>query len=105
MADRIFSMFIEHAGQAHAALARELQTGDALAIARSAHALKSMCHSAGAARLAAILEGIERTAKAGRIDEARKAGSAVAAALDATIDAMDACICGIHESPNGRRTA
>ena len=72
MADRIFSMFIEHAGRAAAALQADLGAGDGLAVARSAHAFKSMCHSAGAVRLASILNRIETQAKSGRIDEARE---------------------------------
>jgi len=105
MADRIFSMFIEHADPAAKALEADLQAREGLGIARSAHAFKSMCHSAGAVRLAAILERIENQAKAGKIDEAREAGKTIAAALDNTIDAMDAFICRIHDLPGRPKSA
>jgi hypothetical protein len=47
-----------------------------------------MCHSAGAARLANLLDAVEIRARHGRTDEAREAAGAVAEALARTIAAM-----------------
>jgi CheY-like chemotaxis protein len=88
MAERIFSMFIEHAEPAMQTLLADLAAGETRAASRSAHAFKSMCHSAGATRLAAMLQGIESSAKSDRLQEAHRAAQQVGSALAHTVTAM-----------------
>ncbi len=62
---RTLEMFQEHSEKTIRTLAEELRTGDAEAIAKAAHALKSLSVNVGAQRLGAACGDIEAEARAG----------------------------------------
>ena len=65
MARRIFDLFAAHAPAGAADLRQGCAGGSVEEAGQLAHALKSMCSSAGAARSAAICQALEEIAKAG----------------------------------------
>ena len=87
MAARIFDLFKQHAPKAYADL---VQAGNSLSEqAGFAHALKSMCSSAGAARAAALCQRLEDDAKAG-LDQDNALLRSLNRVIEDTFGAMDA---------------
>ncbi|GIL02451.1 MAG: hypothetical protein BroJett030_23500 [Alphaproteobacteria bacterium] len=97
LADRIFGMFIEHAGPARAQLARDLESGETATTAKSAHAFKSMCLSAGASVCAGVLQRIEDYAKAGDMARAGELVAELDLAFARTREAMEAMMAAPEE--------
>ncbi|MEJ1160942.1 EAL domain-containing protein [Prosthecomicrobium sp. N25] len=62
-AARVFGLYREHAPQSLAAAEAAAATGDGEALARAAHALKSMSHNIGALRVAAAAAALEQHAR------------------------------------------
>jgi CheY-like chemotaxis protein len=72
--DGIIDVFMQAADERIAVLNTALAAGDAPEIKRAAHAFKSSVGTIGAARLAALLEQIEKAAAAGDLAQARALG-------------------------------
>jgi two-component system sensor histidine kinase BarA len=84
---KVWRLFLSQAADAVAKLEAASAEGDAPALARQAHFLKSMSLSSGAARLAALCENIETDAKAGRAEAFARARN-VRSLADATCTRM-----------------
>lgn len=69
MARRVFDLFAAHAPAGASELRNCSAGGSVEEVSRLAHALKSMCSSAGAARGAAICQALEERAKAGSMPD------------------------------------
>jgi two-component system sensor histidine kinase BarA len=86
---KVWKLFIGQAPQAAARLVMmAVEPVDAGELSKQAHALKSMCLSAGAARVAEISEAIEKAARAGQTIDALKRLPDLAPTLDATLAEM-----------------
>lgn len=88
MARRIFDLFATNAPKGAAGLRQSCVGCDLDEVGRLAHALKSMCLSAGAARCAAICHSLEEAAKDGEMPDTALFGQ-LDQALGDTIAAMD----------------
>ncbi len=62
-AQRVFGLYREHAPLALEQIEAATRESDREAVAAAAHALKSMSHNVGAARVAALAEAVERAAR------------------------------------------
>jgi signal transduction histidine kinase/CheY-like chemotaxis protein len=60
---RVFGLYRDNVPRVRAELTRAVEAGEAEALARAAHALKSMSHNMGARQVAAAAEAIERHAR------------------------------------------
>jgi signal transduction histidine kinase/CheY-like chemotaxis protein/HPt (histidine-containing phosphotransfer) domain-containing protein len=78
---RIFGLYLDNAPRVRAELVRAVEAGEAEACSKAAHALKSMSHNVGAAKVAAAAERVERCREHGRL---------VPADVDALLGALDA---------------
>ena len=95
MAETVFRLFATHGRQGveNLALAVSSADPDSGAIRELAHALKSMCGSAGAERARRQCESLESQAAAGR-PVTPEAVHRVASTIETTVDAMDAWLAG-----------
>ncbi|MFT3724332.1 MAG: ATP-binding protein [Hyphomonadaceae bacterium] len=87
---KVWKLFLGQAPDAVFKLETFANSGDAAALAKQAHFLKSMALSAGAARLAASCEDIETQAKAGLVKMAAEILAGVRPQLEATCAEMAA---------------
>ena len=86
---KVWKLFIGQEPQAAARLLMlAVEPVDPEEVSKQAHALKSMCLSAGAARVAEICEAIEKSAKAGQTADALQRLPDLAPKLDATLAEM-----------------
>jgi two-component system sensor histidine kinase BarA len=86
---KVWKLFIGQAPQAAARLVMlAVEPVDAGELSKQAHALKSMCLSAGAARVAEVCEAMENAARAGQTAEALKRLPELSPLLDATVADM-----------------
>ena len=83
---KIEGLYRSNAPNSAAAIAAAVQSGDAAALSRAAHALKSMSFNLGAARVASLCGELESSARAGAVDAPLAAR--VAEALQATLAAL-----------------
>ncbi len=85
--ERVCSLYIEHAPKALTALLDSISSGDALAIGRAAHALKSMSFNLGARRIILHAGEIEKLARS-HIDVSKEAAATLATDLELTLEAV-----------------
>jgi signal transduction histidine kinase/EAL domain-containing protein (putative c-di-GMP-specific phosphodiesterase class I)/CheY-like chemotaxis protein len=83
---KIEGLYRSNAPQSAAQIAAAVQANDPDALARGAHALKSMSFNIGARRVAALCGELETSARTGTLDV--KLALEVAATLQATLDAL-----------------
>jgi CheY-like chemotaxis protein len=81
---RVFGLYLENVPRIRAELASAVGDGEADALARAAHALKSMSHNIGARKVAAAAEAIERHARESDVPAADQMETLVRL-LDATL--------------------
>jgi len=67
---RVFGLYLDNVPRIRAELTRAVEAGEAEALARAAHALKSMSHNIGARQVAAAAEVVERLARETGVPEA-----------------------------------
>jgi signal transduction histidine kinase/CheY-like chemotaxis protein len=92
MAEKVFGLYLEHAGPARVELGEALGGAAGADASRSAHAYKSMSLSAGASVVAGILQRMEDYCKAGMIAEAAALQEELDEAFDRTREAMERVI-------------
>ena len=63
--DRVFGLYQDHGPQSFEALEQEMAGGDRNAIAKAAHALKSMSYNVGAKRVGTACAALEKAASSG----------------------------------------
>jgi two-component system sensor histidine kinase/response regulator len=82
--------YVGEAGGHLAALDEAVAAGDAAAVVRPAHTLKSSSASVGAMRLSELCRGIEETSRAGRLDGLAERITETHSTWDATLAALRA---------------
>jgi two-component system, NarL family, sensor histidine kinase BarA len=86
---RVFGLYLDNVPRIRAELTSAVGTGEAEAIARAAHALKSMSHNIGARQVAAAAEAIER--------HARETGVPAADQIETLVRLLDATTASVGE--------
>jgi CheY-like chemotaxis protein len=86
---RVFGLYLDNAPRIRAEMIRAVEAGEAEALARAAHALKSMSHNIGARQVAAAAEAIER--------HARETGVPAADQMDTLVRLLDATMASVSE--------
>jgi signal transduction histidine kinase/CheY-like chemotaxis protein len=86
---RVFGLYLDNVPRIRAELTRAVEAGDADALARAAHALKSMSHNVGARQVAAAAEAIER--------HARETGVPAAEQMETLVRLLDATMASVSE--------
>ncbi len=94
MASKIFSLYLAHSPTSIEAVERSLAEHDLPETARTAHAFKSMCLSAGARLVADFMQRVEDHAKGGQLDEAADLLPHVKEAFEQTRRAMETLVAG-----------
>ena len=94
MTRKTFRLFLDNAFMAREELGACVKKKDAMAIRQAAHAFKSMCLSAGARPLAAILQDIEDSAKIGVAPMESFIENKLDPILAATTNEMQGLACG-----------
>jgi two-component system sensor histidine kinase BarA len=82
---RVFALFLEHGPEALSSLHEAAERSDAEAVAKAAHALKSMSHNVGGKRLAEACAQLERQARTGAAAAFDDAVEAIAGHMEATL--------------------
>jgi len=85
---RVFGLYLDNVPRIRAELTRAVEAGEADAVARAAHALKSMSHNIGARQVAAAAEVIER--------HARETGVPAADQMETLIRLLDATTASVR---------
>jgi CheY-like chemotaxis protein len=86
---RVFGLYIDNVPRIRAELTSALEAAEAEALARAAHALKSMSHNIGARQVAAAAEAIER--------HARETGVPAAEQMETLVRLLDATLASVSE--------
>jgi len=84
--------FFEEAPGLLAEMGRALDKGDAAALRRAAHSLKSNSESFGATRMATLTRELETMGRDGRLDEARPKLAQLEAAYEEAREALKALL-------------
>jgi HPt (histidine-containing phosphotransfer) domain-containing protein len=102
---RVFGVYLDNVPRIRAELMRAVETGETEALARAAHALKSMSHNIGAQQVAAAAEAIGW--------HARETGVPAAEQMETLVRLLDATMASVrsrigsqaHGEAVGRRSA
>jgi signal transduction histidine kinase/CheY-like chemotaxis protein len=86
---RVFGLYLDNVPRIRAELTSAVEAGEAEALARAAHALKSMSHNIGARQVALAAEAIER--------HARETGVPTADQMDTLVGLLDATTASVRE--------
>jgi two-component system sensor histidine kinase BarA len=86
---RVFGLYLDHVPRIRAELTSAVVSGEVEAVARAAHALKSMSHNIGARQVATAAEAIER--------HARETGVPAAGQMDTLVRLLDATMASVSE--------
>jgi two-component system sensor histidine kinase BarA len=86
---RVFGLYVDNVPRVRAELISAVEAGETEALARAAHALKSMSHNIGARQVAAAAEAIER--------HAREMGVPAADQMETLVRLLDATTASVRE--------
>jgi len=89
LVERVVALFAEHAPVAALRLKAAVEAGEAVAVGREAHALKSMCRNVGATRLAVWLEAVEQAAARDHLPDCAALDEVLGTGLQQTLAALE----------------
>jgi two-component system sensor histidine kinase BarA len=94
---RVFGLYLDNVPRIRAELTSAVEAGETEALARAAHALKSMSHNIGARQVATAAEAIER--------HARETGVSAADQMETLLRLLDATMASVRERLNAQPPA
>jgi two-component system sensor histidine kinase BarA len=86
---RVLGLYRQHAPRALEALRKQVASGDGVAIANAAHALKSLSRNIGALRVGDLCDELETVSRLGDVANAEVLCASIAVSLEETLGVLD----------------